>query len=1077
MLKYIDFYKRFGIRRADQILKPPLPTVDRMMLPGFSLVHYLPSTPLEVGPNEDYFLFNKNGKPFRIEHILELSRQDGNPRKLPGDPLQKVRVWKRDHQRFKPMVDLYTARKDPMVIVVQNYAVIQHFYKYPKTINSAYYRTSNYIRTVFDNMERVSGKGYQQFLQMRLPTYIPTVNELNMAQANMTTVMMKKFADPNLFFLLQLWMWLGPAREKCALSPILNQICDEVNLVICENGRWSLLNLGVLNKMRGATREEVAQWEKDIKVDSKLREPIREGSIPAAVQKRFLRMLMGVTDARRPDVPERLGDEVVETSQEVDAAVNEPDADVSVSDQQTNAYESPVSAGLDESPEDLLGGAEMEQAIELDLETLQEIQDQARIDEAEEVESSPVTPSELNQAQVSGDADLSVTEMKLLEREASTGFATPDKPIDNFKRLLARAADEGYLSVNDYRRFNDDANRINQIEMRGEALSEFVKVEPEKLAITEHPKIPDRDTIVDKSMLSSTLLDFTSRYTRNVMDRDIAAMAVNMMNAGYCITDFVADEVEDITGARTEYTLKIKPIVGIATTIRFMIPKVHDDGTFMIGSTKYRTRMQRGDMPIRKISPVRVALSSYYGNKLFVDRSERRGANYNKWVIQSVRGRALDATDKLITEAVSGSAFETEAAGVRDYTILSQGFRSFDLNIKGQAFHCQFYASKIEQIFTPTSVAWAKENKATLVGLAGNGQVLAVDTNRQWYVVKDSVAEQIGVLEDVFQLDINRAPIEYSEIQIANKTIPLGLVLGYMMGFKALLAKLRIKPRIVGRGERPNMTPDEWRIVFDDETWVFDRKDSMACMVFAGLLDYREVISQFPSNEFDKKDVYFNVLESKKMGIRYLREMDNLEALFVDPITRGLLEEMKEPTVFRDLLIRCAQLLCTDQHPHELDSRYMRIKGYERFAGALYGELVRSTRMHNARPGKARYGLELNPYAVWIAIQKDPAKDQVSEINPIQNLKEQEAVTFSGLGGRSTRSMVKRTRIYPKSDEGTISESTVDSSDVAVNVFTSGNPLFNSLRGTSDRYDFKKHGPTSLISTSALVSPGSTKDD
>lgn len=596
MLKYIDFYKRFGIRKAEQILRPPLPTVDRMMLPAFSLVHYLPSTPLEVGPNEDYFLFSRNKKPFRIEHILELSHQDGNPRKLPGDPLQKVRLWKRDHQRFKPMVDLYTARKDPTVIVVQNYSVIQHFYKYPKTINSAYYRTSNYIRTVFDNMERVSGKGYQQYLQMKLPLYIPTINELNLAQANMTTVLMKKFADPNLYFLLQLWMWIGPAREKSPLTPILNQICDEVNLIISENGRWSVLNLGVLNRMRGATREEVAQWEKDVKTDSKLPEPNREGSIPAAVQKRFLRMLMGVMDARRPDVDERLGDEVVETTQEVEATVGDnDDEDQSVSDAQTNAYETPLETVEDDASGDLMNSKEMEQTIELDLETLQEIQDNSGgLDEAAP-ETTPVTPSELNQSQVSGDADLSVVEMKVLEREATTGFTSPDKPIDNFKRLLARAADEGYVSVNDYRRFSDDVNRINNIDIKGEKLSEFVKVDPSKLAIIEPPKIPDRDTIVDKSMLSSTLLDFTSRYTRNVMDRDVSAMAVNLMNAGYCITDFTADEVEDITGARTEYTMKIKPIVGVATTVRFMIPKVQDDGTFMIGSTKYRTRMQRGD--------------------------------------------------------------------------------------------------------------------------------------------------------------------------------------------------------------------------------------------------------------------------------------------------------------------------------------------------------------------------------------------------------------------------------------------------------------------------------------------------
>ena len=199
--------------------------------------------------------------------------------------------------------------------------------------------------------------------------------------------------------------------------------------------------------------------------------------------------------------------------------------------------------------------------------------------------------------------------------------------------------------------------------------------------------------------------------------------------------------------------------------------------------------------------------------------------------------------------------------------------------------------------------------------------------------------------------------------------------------------------------------------------------------------------------------------------------------MFIDPITRELLVEMGEPTVFTKLLLRASEMLCDDQHPDSQDTRYMRIKGYERFAGAVYAELVRSVRIHNGRPGKHRYGIELNPYAVWIGIQQDPAKDQVSEINPIQNLKETEAVTYSGTGGRGSRSMVKHTRIYHENDMGVISESTVDSSDVAINVFTSADPQFTSLRGTSKPYDPDKQGLTPLLSTSALVSPGSTNDD
>jgi hypothetical protein len=127
--------------------------------------------------------------------------------------------------------------------------------------------------------------------------------------------------------------------------------------------------------------------------------------------------------------------------------------------------------------------------------------------------------------------------------------------------------------------------------------------------------------------------------------------------------------------------------------------------------------------------------------------------------------------------------------------------------------------------------------------------------------------------------------------------------------------------------------------------------------------------------------------------------------------------------------------------------------------------------------GKSNAPVEMNPYAVWKRISEDPSKAQVSEINPIKELKELEAVTFGGTGGRSSRSMVKLTRAYHPNDMGTISESTVDNSDVGINVFMSPDPQFTSLRGMSKRYDFAKGDATPLLSTSALLGVGSDRDD
>jgi hypothetical protein len=248
-------------------------------------------------------------------------------------------------------------------------------------------------------------------------------------------------------------------------------------------------------------------------------------------------------------------------------------------------------------------------------------------------------------------------------------------------------------------------------------------------------------------------------------------------------------------------------------------------------------------------------------------------------------------------------------------------------------------------------------------------------------------------------------------------------------------------------------------------------------MVLAGFNEFHRSLRTYNVHEFDRRGVYLNVLESSGASQRYLREIDLQYQLFIDPITRELLIDMKEPTDYQSLLLRACEMLLTDQHPDELDSAWMRVKGYERMAGAVYSEIVRSIRVHNGRAGKSRVPIDLHPFQVWKNITQDPAKIQVSEINPIQNLKEMEAVTYSGVGGRGSRSMTKATRVYHENDMGTISESTVDSSDVAINTYTSADPQFTSLRGLSRRYDVEKSGPTALLSTSALMAPTADRDD
>lgn len=494
--------------------------------------------------------------------------------------------------------------------------------------------------------------------------------------------------------------------------------------------------------------------------------------------------------------------------------------------------------------------------------------------------------------------------------------------------------------------------------------------------------------------------------------------------------------------------------------------------------------IKMGVLPIRKISPDRVALTSYYG-KIFASRSSKRVNDYGQWLRNSVMAKGLDNEDLTITQLHPGNVFDNLFKAPKLYSTLALGFRGFIVKTADVSFWLSFDHTKRETNFGKEALRLYEKDGALVIGekYIGRGirhpndPFLIMDRNSVLYSGIGGNLTVVGSIEEFLGLEAEKAPVDFAELKVMGRSIPIGIVLGYELGLDKLMELLHVEPRRVPAGTRLNLEAHEYPLVFSDETLVFSRDQKEASMVLAGFMEYHKAIRGFSVYEFDKRGVYLNILESAGASARYLREIDLLYQLFVDPVTRDLLIEMQEPIDFRGLLVRSCELLLNDQHPDELDPAFMRIKGYERMAGAVYSEIVRSIRAHNGRGGKARQPIDLNPYAVWKNISQDPSVAMVLDINPIQNLKEQEAVTYSGNGGRNSRSMTKSARAYHENDMGTISESTVDSSDVAINVYLSADPQFTSLRGMSRRYKVGETGATALLSTSALMSPAADRDD
>lgn len=477
-----------------------------------------------------------------------------------------------------------------------------------------------------------------------------------------------------------------------------------------------------------------------------------------------------------------------------------------------------------------------------------------------------------------------------------------------------------------------------------------------------------------------------------------------------------------------------------------------------------------GMCPIRKVKDNKVALTSYY-SKLFVTRSDKVVNNYNKWLYKNIILK-FEEENSPIKKLIFSNSWDNNIKVPRIYSCIGRHFKSFTCNDKFFFFdyenrHEHFGKERVE----------ALENNGRVVVGSHNNLLIVIDNNNEFILIDNDKETSLGNIVDILNLDESKSPIEVCEMTILNKTLPLGIVLSYLLGFNNVLKLSKVNVKEFTTGDRIKIEDNEFIIKFIDSTLVFDKRDKTAVLLFGGFHKYRDFIKRYSLSTFNKKDIYYTLLSSYEIGLRYIRELDLLNDMWVDPITEGILKDMGEPTQFIPLLFRSLELLLDDWSPDESDMKYQRIRGYERFSGFVYQEIVRAVRSYNVQSAAITANIDIHPEAVWREIDKDVSKYLVQESNPIHNLKEKETVTFAGSGGRSAETMTRRSRVYHKNDLGVISESSPDNKSVGAIAYLTPNAKFNSIRGTTDSIPVNEIENSSLLSTSALISPASDTDD
>lgn len=1070
-IRYPLYYRRSGVRMPMQLMMPVLSDLAELSLPLNSLLHYIPDDESVYGIPQDDQILRDVERMIMVEHVEKLADNRGNPIPIKIPAGQMTRAYHKKYRKTRPLLNFEAVNGNPRTLIVENYALLPHLSRYLNNYFRPYSKWWNIQATLWDRVGKIAAiSDRQQYLQCRLPKILPTVPQLLRAEEKESRTTLEAFRSPESLFLLELWKWLGPHRDRSVLSKCSAAAWAQMNLIFVEGDKWLVFNLGLLDS-----------WRKGDEGSS--------GSIdPRQFQKRFLRLMMTLMESRAAN-----GTTTPVTTINPDVKPAEP-APTSPED----AASAPVEpAPVQKKDEPLVAKVPTESGrtkkIELfkgvDRDVLPEHEHEIKFDEAK---ADAQIEDDLESLELIADNfERAIQEGRRSEADTAPDAQselTPKIEFTPVQRTLEEAvmvrvnelAEGGLLSAGEYRRFMSLSQAYKTLPnpyQEGQTLEAGMRIDPDTLILKDDKtdravKMPDKVSVIDKSMLNDTLKAFDVNYIREVMPKDVLGMVVNLQQAGIAVTGYQIEDAEDAISKFETHTVNLTPVQGKPSTIRFMIPKVGEDGTMLVGNVKCRMRKARRDMPIRKVGPSKVALTSYYA-KVFVSRSEKQVNNYPDWLTNQIAAIGMSVEDDRVKNLMLANVFDSNAVTPRVYSIMAARFRS--LQIMGYDFFFDYHSR--EKHFGADNVKMVERQGMALVGQSTvNQRFIAMDTAGYLYELNADELIQIGTFESILSLG-EKYPLEMIELKIFSKLIPIGVLMAYKLGFMQLLKTLRATFRVVPVGERLHLNNNEFPIRFENETYVINRDNRTASMVLAGFAGFEGFTRNYSSHLFDQSDIYLNMLESADFGIRYLREFDLMTDMFVDPITREILEEMHEPTAFLGLLFRACELLQTDWSPDETDMAYMRVAGYERIPGMVYSELVKAVRTHKARGGIQNAKIDLHPYVVWQAVTQDSSVKLVEDSNPINNVKEKEEVTYGGDGGRSDRSMVGRTRVFHPNDVGVISEATKDSAQVAVTTYLTADPNLRNLRGVTSRYNPDRDGPTSALSSSAMCVPAADRED
>jgi len=1089
-----QFIIKYGIRNQLYIVNPPIHTTDEVSIPRFSVIHYLDTKLENHFPTSDLYYFKDIPKNKRIHifNITDLDNKDEVSVLKNKYVNTEIRKWLHDNlKRFRSTNLLETPNTDPTNISIFNYNLLNDLYNYKVSILSKYYRYYNLYLTYYNSVKEAISKDNDSthFIKIDVPNNIPSYNIIDVMLKFSTTKFSRIVSDEDLVKIIDIYRWISDIhRSKSTLKNISDQ--DSLRIIV-EFSYKGYVTYLPLHLLRSLSKE--SELDSNVKYNS-----VKVSKIFIMMLHKFQDSVNSILEGNEVDttsLPTNIEESKIEETDNVnkDIVENQIEIKKDLEDDNSDEQDNEVLKNnlnipnfseikkdklkdiskINEQIDREIDVEEVNKLIDVnlfnfdkDIKMIDDIYEKAIIDNKDEPDTkdtkndSTILESTILNVDYSEEKIDNLLKTKDLDYvfddfinksvEFKTLTSTEIRSIKKLKenRMLLKSPYDQNTIIDDYKVTSNINTELND----------------------DVTKIDIKNNLLETNIKKEVINNFDKLYIDKLLKKDIISCVSNLEKSGIIIKDYTVEKKYFSVGDYEIHKLTIKPLTGKESTIYFRLPIVNSEGEFIASGIKYRMRKTRQNLPIVKISPIRVALNSNY-SKLFISRTTRKANDPYSYLVDFIKNSYL-SEDRIINKLVPGVKVLNNIKLPNVYSILSSNFNEVHTNDITLLLNFK----DIDKYIDKEVLKDIESKNLIFTGYLPNKNIVVTDYKDQFYNYTDNMRE-LGTIDKILGIDEDKLPKPFSVMKVLGDDIPLGVCLSYYLGISGLLSVTKTKYKILEGNTRYTKQSDELVLRFSDYKLVLTTDTIEKQLLFNGYLFYKESTKKYNLKEFDNKEVFLNLLESRSSGLIHIKELNLLEELFLDNITVEVLKDMNEPTDFLKLLIRANELLNDFSHPDINDPYYSRIRGYDRVPGLLYRALTESIRSFKLK-GRTNSKIELDPYKVWNYITQDSTVKIVEDINPILNIKESEIVTLTGADGLNKGAVPKMLRRYHKNEIGLTSEATVDSSDVALNTYLSPYAKIKNLRGIVKKdIEEVKENPAKAFSTSALLVPMVEHDD